>query len=338
VLDLLVVGGGPVGLVTALHAKRSGMAVAVVEPRSAPIDKACGEGLMPPAVSHLRQLGVPLDGWPFRGIRYADSRHSAVADFAAGVGIGVRRTALHAALAATVAEAGIDVVRRRVTDVKQDGAVTAAGMRAGYLVGADGLHSTVRQLSGLGRPATDARPRWGLRAHYACAPWSEHVEVHWAAHAEAYVTPLADDCVGVAVLSSQRNPYRHQLAAFPELAAWLPDRPVGPVRGAGPLRQDVRRRLAGRVLLVGDAAGYLDALTGEGLAIGFACGQALVARLVAGDAAGYERDYRAITRRYRLITSALLAAAQRRSVRGRLVATAERLPRVFELAVGQLAR
>src|SRR5579875_3531155 len=117
-LDLLVVGGGPVGLVTALEAKRAGLDVVVVEPRSAPIDKACGEGLMPPAVAHLYQLGAPVTGRPFRGIRYVDAAHAAVADFPARSGLGVRRTALHAALAQAAAGARIEVVRSRVTDIE----------------------------------------------------------------------------------------------------------------------------------------------------------------------------------------------------------------------------
>ena len=108
------------------------------------------------------------------------------------------------------------------------------------------------------------------------------------------------------------------------------------VRGAGPLRQDATRRVAGRVLLVGDAAGYVDALTGEGLAVSFACAQALVGRLVAGRPEEYEREHRRVTRRSRLLTAGLLAASRRPSVRSRLVATAQRAPVLFTAAVNAL--
>jgi flavin-dependent dehydrogenase len=94
----------------------------------------------------------------------------------------------------------------------------------------------------------------------------------------------------------------------------------------------------GRVLLVGDSAGYVDALTGEGLSLAFGCAQAAVARIAAGDLAAYERDYARITRRYRWITSALLWATQYSPVRERVVPIARRAPGVFDLAVRQLAR
>ena len=125
------------------------------------------------------------------------------------------------------------------------------------------------------------------------------------------------------------------LEPFPSLAAL--GSPAGPVHGAGPLRQDVSSRVAGRVLLVGDAAGYLDALTGEGLALSFRCAEALVTRVVSGSVEEYERDYRRITRRYRLLTSSLLWASGVPSVRRRLVPAAAHLPPVFRAAVNALA-
>ncbi|MFD6891903.1 NAD(P)/FAD-dependent oxidoreductase, partial [Streptomyces sp. NPDC059957] len=72
-IDLLVVGGGPAGLATAIHGALAGFDVVVAEPRPAPIDKACGEGLMPGAVRALEALGVTVPGHPLRGIRYVDA-------------------------------------------------------------------------------------------------------------------------------------------------------------------------------------------------------------------------------------------------------------------------
>jgi flavin-dependent dehydrogenase len=340
-LDLLVIGGGPAGLATALHARRSGLTVAVVEARPAPIDKACGEGLMPPAVRALANLDVRPNGLPFRGICYRDSRRyperCAVADFADGRGLAVRRTELHAALSQAVSRAGVDVVEGKVSEIDQtEAAVSASGLSARYLVAADGLHSTVRRSLGLDRPVAAAR--WGVRAHFACAPWSERVEVYWAPSAEAYVTPIGPDCVGVAVLGSERRPFAARLQAFPSLAERLPARSATAVRGAGPFRQRAAARTAGRVLLVGDSAGYVDALTGEGLSMAFACAQAAVRRIGEGRVDRYERDYRAITRRYRVITTTLLAAAEQPVLRRAIVPLAERVPWLFRAAVNQLAR
>jgi flavin-dependent dehydrogenase len=112
---------------------------------------------------------------------------------------------------------------------------------------------------------------------------------------------------------------------------------VGEVLGAGPLRQRVRGRVAGRVLLVGDAAGYVDALTGEGVALAVRQAAAAVDAIVAGDPQRYEQEWRAITRRYRLLTGALLAASRVGPVRRALVPAADRLPGVFAAVVNALA-
>jgi flavin-dependent dehydrogenase len=211
------------------------------------------------------------------------------------------------------------------------------GSPARYLVAADGLHSPLRRRLGLDAPVRAPR-RFGQRCHLATAPWTSYVEVHWASGGEAYVTPLGADCVGVAVLSSRRRPLAELLGGFPTLAPHLDDVVPGVVRGAGPLRQRSRSRVRGRVLLVGDAAGYVDALTGEGIAIGLAQARAAVAALVADAPATYETAWRRITRRHDLLTHGLLAATRLPAVRSRIVPAAATLPRVFEAAVGQLAR
>ncbi len=337
-IDVVVAGGGPAGLVTALHARRAGLTVEVVEPRSAPIDKACGEGLMPGAVRALRALGVDVPGRALRGIRYTDGRKSVDAPFRDGVGAGVRRTALHDALTRAVHEADIPVRAGRVDDVWSGAdAVRVDGRRARYLVAADGLHSPVRRRLGLA-PTPGAMRRWGVRAHFPVAPWTDHVEVHWGPASEAYVTPVADDCVGVAILTAHSIEFDQALQGFPSVAGRLDGVPAGPVRGAGPLRQHVRRRVAGRVLLVGDAAGYIDALTGEGLAIGFASAAAAVRAIVRDEPDSYEQAWRRASRRSRALTAALLWTARRAPLRRRIVPLAAGLPAVFGLAVNELAR
>jgi flavin-dependent dehydrogenase len=339
-LDLLVAGGGPAGLATALHARLAGLSVAVVEPRTGAIDKACGEGLMPAAVARFGALGVTFPGQPFRGIAYVDPVYRVEAAFAGAVGLGVRRTALHAALRDRVASLGIPVVTGRVTSVTQTSTdVSAGGLRARYLAAADGLHSPIRRSLGLGLPAGAGAPagRYGLRRHFAVAPWSDYVEVHWAPDSEAYVTPVSPDLVGVAVLTSRRAGFEEQVAAFPSLAARLSAAAVAtPVRGAGPLRQRVRRRVAGRVLLVGDAAGYVDALTGEGIALSLTTAEALVDCVRRDRPDEYERAWRALSRSYRWLTSSLLWVRRRSALAPRIVPLAARLPKVFTAAVNQL--
>lgn len=336
--DLVVAGGGPIGLVTSLYAARAGLDVVVREPRQGVIDKACGEGLMPAAVAGLLDLGVTLDGHPIEGIRYVDPGHDVEARFRHGPGRGVRRTTLHAALLEAVTAAGVTVEHRAVEQVEDRGShVLVDGQPARHLVAADGLHSPLRRLLGLDAPVAVAR-RFGLRCHVDVVPWTSFVEVHWSPHGEAYVTPVGDARVGVAVLTSRRGGFEDLLEDFPTLAPRLRGLVRTKVRGAGPLRQRATARVRGRCLLVGDAAGYVDALTGEGIAVGVAQARAAVAAVLADDPAGYERRWRRVTWRHDLLTHGLLTATRHRSLRTRIVPAASALPRVFELAVNQLAR
>ncbi|WP_455359866.1 NAD(P)/FAD-dependent oxidoreductase [Streptomyces sp. SYSU K21746] len=337
-IDVLVAGGGPAGLATAVHAALAGMEAVVVEPRAAPVDKACGEGIMPSGAVALRALGIAVTGHELRGIRYRDGGRTAEARFRErpGPGLGVRRTALHAALHRRALDLGVRIVPGKVDGVRQgDDRVTAAGLTARWLVAADGLHSPLRRSLGLDVPVRAPR-RFGLRRHYRIAPWSDFVEVHWSRHGEAYVTPLGNGLVGVAVLSRDRRSYEEHLTAFPQLAPLLRGGEAGPVRGAGPLRRRARSPLAGRVLLVGDAAGYVDALTGEGIALALATAGAAVWCLAADDPAAYPARWAGTTRRHRLLTEALLYAARRPATARLIVPAACRVPSAFRAAVHAL--
>ncbi len=337
--DLVVAGGGPVGLGTAIIARLAGLDVIVVEPRQGPIDKACGEGLMPGALRALLRLGVDVAGQPFAGIAYVAGNRRAEARFRAGPGRGVRRTALSAALAQRCAALGVRRVEGRVAEIRLDADhVAAAGLRGRWLAAADGLHSPLRRGLGLDVPVAAGPARYGLRRHFATTPWSDLVEVHWARDAEAYVTPVGPDCVGVAVLCSGGAPYEQWLGRFPSLTSRLGEAAVlGPVRGAGPLHQRAARPSAGRVFLVGDAAGYVDALTGEGIAVGLRSAAALVDCLVGGRPEAYDAAWRRASRRYRTLTSGLLWAARRPALRARIVPAAARFPAGYAAVVDALA-
>lgn len=170
--DLAVVGAGPAGLATAIGATLRGLSVVVIERRLPPLDKACGEGLMPAAVLELERLGVVLPAWGqhvVRGIRYVDGPHRVEARFQGALALGVRRVALAEALRTRAAALGVRLCfgarllrwvrdRQGVELTVRSGADTDShglgivALRANLLVGADGLHSAVRRDLGLTRP------------------------------------------------------------------------------------------------------------------------------------------------------------------------------------------
>ena len=335
-IDLLVAGGGPAGLAAAVEGALAGLETVVVEPRAVPVDKACGEGVMPAGVRALRRLGVSVAGRELTGVRYVGDRLAVRAAFRSGPGRGVRRTELHRALWERARELGVRWVSGRIDGVRQDDeGVRAGGWRARWLVAADGLHSPLRRELGLHRPGGGPR-RWGLRRHYRVAPWTDHVEVHWSPWGEAYVTPVDDKLVGVALLSAARCGFETQLGWFPGLRERLAGPAVSEVRGAGPMRQRAAGRVAGRVLLVGDAAGYVDALTGEGVTLALASSAAAVRCVRAGRPQAYEAAWRHLTRRYRALTSLLVRVTARPSTAGRVVPAAALLPGLFRAAVHAL--
>ena len=343
-LDVLIAGGGPAGVGAAILARQRGLSVRVVEPKPDVIDKACGEGLMPAAVRALTAMGVDIPvSHPFEGVRYVDGAASAEGRFAAGPGLGVRRTVLHAALWERAAALGVQRVQGRVADVQQHADhIVVDGTSARWLLAADGLNSGLRRRLDLGMPARRPR-RLGIRQHFEVAPWSNMVEVHWSDLAEAYVTPVADDTVGIAILyypdvvgkAAGEPPFERLLRGFPELADRLGE-PRSHVRGAGPFEQRLSRRRQGRILLIGDAAGYLDPLTGEGVRLGLATAGAAVDAIVADRPQTYDRAWRRATRRYFVMTEGLLGVARWRWGRRRLVPVLARVPWVMSAAIDAL--
>lgn len=355
-VDVAIVGGGPVGLATAIEMRARGLAVVVLERHADDHDKACGEGLMPSGLAALERLGALRylgadDCSPIRAIRYVQEDGRGVeAALPAPGGLGVRRTALRSALARAARERGIEVrdgcaVRAHTRDRAGVTLATETGdVSARFLVAADGLHSPLRRALGLEGEAHGAR-RFGVRRHFALAPWAPRVEVHLSAGVEAYVTPAGADRVGVAFLWEDGAlagvaAFDALLKRFPQLGERLGGAPYDSrAMGAGPLRQAVLARTAHRVALVGDAAGYVDAITGEGLSLGFE--QARRLAMILPDAlahgatvqalARYEQGSARAFRRYARMADALLWTASRPRLRRAVVDRLIAVPSAFGL-------
>jgi 2-polyprenyl-6-methoxyphenol hydroxylase-like FAD-dependent oxidoreductase len=307
--EVLIVGGGPAGLAASIALRQRGIDCTIVEARPDPIDKACGEGLMPDSRASLAQLGVTLrdsDGHPFHGIRFEDPFHRVDAYFPQGTGIGVRRPHLHALLASRAAETGAHVLFNSRLQLpatpSEPGSFSTAHINGQpvqfrWLVGADGQASSVRKWAGLDRTRQRSL-RYGFRNHYRIAPWSEFVEVHWGRGGQLYITPVARDCVCVVYITrDSRCDRTNILDQFPEVARRLHGiEAVSQQRGAVSANCKLHRVVTSSVALIGDASGSADAITGEGLAICFRQAHALASSIQSGSLEPYRRAHRRIGR------------------------------------------
>lgn len=355
--DVAVIGGGPVGAVLAGFLGQAGRRVIVLEKSRFPRDKPCGEGLMPSGVQVLRRLGIDLPGAGFpvvEGVRYRlPGGRSVCGSFRSGPGCGVRRLRLDAFLAERVT--GIPGVELRIgctaraarPEADRVHVETDAGeLTAGVLVGADGIRSSVARWLGMALPPRGP-VRYAVLGHL-CRPGrpdraerdaelADEIVVSLLGSTEVYAAPSGPEEVLVAVLGPRgalRQPgvtvpdsYRSLVGqAHPELAS---AQLTGRVWGAGPFRVGPARVAEGRTFLVGDAAGFLDPLTGDGIAAGLAQAEALAGFLVAepDTAAARFRVWRAGQwRRRRFVTALALALSGSATLGRRALAGLARRP------------
>ena len=321
--EVLVAGGGPAGLAAAIAARQAGFEVAVVDCAQPPIDKACGEGIMPDGLAALSALGIDVDerhAAPFRGIRFINGPREVEASFPCGVGYGIRRTLLHRWLVDRAAECGVSLHwGRRITGLSPEGLLVERDVVSSrWLICADGQNSKLRKLSGLD-PARSPHCRFGFRRHYRVAPWSEFVEVCWSDLGQMYVTPVAEDQVCIALITS-RNGLRFDAAllSFPQLASRLKQATIlGTTLGATTASRRLRNVQTGSIALIGEAAGSVDAITGEGLSIAFQQAIALADAMRAGDLSAYDAAHARVTRMPRRMAVLMLLMDNRRWLRDR---------------------
>jgi flavin-dependent dehydrogenase len=327
--DVLIIGGGPAGLAAAIAARIQGFRVTVADGARPPIEKACGEGLLPDALTALRELDVVIkdsDGFPFRGVRLISAGATTEANFPEGYGIGVRRITLHQKMVERAQDAGIELRWGKPVGLCSQGAVVDGKIVSSrWIIGADGIASRVRKWSGL-QAHTRSEYRFAFRRHYSVAPWSDCAEVHWSRHVQAYVTPVARQQVCVVLISRRPGIRFAELAAeFPELAKHLKvsDHAGSVERGAITGMHRLERVCRGNVALIGDASGSVDAITGQGLCLSFHQARVLASALQANDLSRYQAAHRQMARRPALM--------------GRLMLLLDRHARLRERAVHVLA-
>jgi flavin-dependent dehydrogenase len=334
--DVLVIGAGPAGLAAAIAARLKGFEVTVADPARPPIDKACGEGILPAGVAVLRRLGVLDgldDGLAFRGIRFIDGDATVEAPFRASCGIALRRTRLHELLVRRAEAIGVRLLWG--TSIRSTSEVS----QCRWIVGADGQRSWVRQ-EALPEATRSLTTRYGFRRHYQMAPWTDMVEVYWGARCQVYVTPVSSDEIGVALLS--RDSHLRLDAAldeFPTLARRLENaRLTTTERGAATTSRRLGRVFHGRTVLIGDASGSVDAITGEGLSLSFLQALALADALAANDLSSYQAEHRRLARHAAITGKGLLLLDRFPSLRRMILWGLTFEPRILRraLAAAQL--
>jgi menaquinone-9 beta-reductase len=333
--DVFIIGGGPAGLAAAIAARQRGFSVVVADGTRPPIDKPCGEGLMPDGRAALENLGItipPGNSHPFRGICFVSEGVRVSASFPQGYGLGVRRTELHRIMIERAEAVGVTLLwQSPVTGLLPEGVLLGGQLvRSRWVVGADGGHSLVRKWAGLDG-YTSNRSRFAFRRHYRLAPWNDCMELHWGPRCQLYITPVAEDEVCVALISG--DPHLRldaALSAFPEINARLRGaQPTSPERGAISVTRKLRRVYRGRVALIGDASGAVDAITGEGLCLAFRQAEVLAESFSRNNLDRYQQAHRKLARRPALMAQLMLSLDWKPSLRRQVMLAFASDPRLF---------
>jgi len=333
--QVIIVGGGPAGLAAAVALRARNFCVTVVDAAQPPIEKVCGEGLLPETLESLRAIGVEpksLPGVPFRGIRYIANKTHVEAKFPHRHALGIRRADLHQSLLTAATDAGAEFLWKTHVDGLEGDGIRVAGqwMRAQWIIGADGHASQMRKWAGLDNHSSSLH-RFAFRRHFRVKPWTDLLEVHWSARAQAYVTVVGAEEVCVVVMSSDSRLRMHEaLNDFPELASRLKGgATIDKERGAVSRNHVLRRVTRGRVALLGDASGTVDAITGEGLGLAFRQVRALGDALERGDLSGYEAAHRSMRRKPHFMAKMLLTLGGT-PLQQRAMSVLSSRPRIFE--------
>ena len=335
-VDIAIVGGGPAGAVLATRLARAGRQVVLLERAPAWQWRAGGVFASPAAVAALWRAGLdratiaavarPIPAMRIETPAGTTFRLTYGHDAGGPPAVGFDRSRLDPALLDLAAAAGAEIRRGwHVTNLDlSDGGLTirtadgqAALMRASVVVGADGPRSLVARTAGVAHPAR-LRPRIGLTYHLPDPDPTACRDARMCILADGYVgvAPVAGGHLNVGIVlgaswqaalvrEGARAVVDGIVRAIPptdeDPATWRSGIPSDLVAGAWPLGVRVARRAGPGWLLVGDAAGFLDPFTGEGLHRALVSAELAAAAILArgrGRSGAFEAYTRAMDRRF----------------------------------------
>jgi flavin-dependent dehydrogenase len=229
-------------------------------------------------------------------------------------------------------EAGVSFLwGARVTGIGDDG-VTVDGrdVPCRWIVGADGQNSFIRRWADLDHFRHHNR-RFGFRTHYRVEPWTDCMELYWGAGCQIYITPVSSNEVCAVVISRDRyRRFGQALHMFPELMQRLNgSTAVSAERGVVTASCSLKSVARGRVALIGDASGSVDAITGEGLCVSFQQAMALANALETGNLAIYRAEHRRLLRRPEFMAKMMLSLDQFGWLRERALGALSAKPSAF---------
>jgi flavin-dependent dehydrogenase len=300
--DVVIAGAGPAGASLAQRVAREGFSVALVEPQQFPRFKACGEFMSPECLGMLDDLGVRdavrgLGARRVRGMRlFGHGRRACGSYGPVGAvqapfdhGYAVRREHFDKVLLeAALRTGGVELFSgHRARNVLRDGDGRVVGLRvarrgdtplelrAQFTIGADGARSRVAGDLGVSR-AIPWLDKLALTTRYSGVAWGDHAEVHFVDGGYFACSPVDGGLLSLNLVverkrylaaETTREAYLDEhLRACPALGERVARGTcVDPVRGLGPLGSRTTAQTFDGAALVGDACGYVDPVTGEGI-------------------------------------------------------------------------
>jgi 2-polyprenyl-6-methoxyphenol hydroxylase-like FAD-dependent oxidoreductase len=309
-IDAVVAGGGPAGSTCALLLARAGLSVTLVERATFPRRKICGEYLNSGAVAALDRIGVLTDvrarAHALHGVRLIPPHAPAVELPFSADALACERATLDAILLRAAVAAGVTVVNGRVGDVLRgpdriDGVrVGGAGgssyeLRARFTVGADGCGSIVALRAGLTRRSWHA-PKFAVGGHYAgFGDLRGYVEMYVGSGAYFALNPLGRDLANVMVVVPKAALTGWSRCVDDGVAGKAAElgrghrsfahaRRVGTRAAIGPLAHSVHAPIANGLVLIGDAAGFLNPFTGQGVFLALTTAESAARAIIASAA------------------------------------------------------